>query len=127
MAAGVETLRLRAASDVVLQASSPRRWTGPERKQAVVEVQILPVDSVLLARTSDQAFQKRVDLPDGMKIVADYSRSSGADPRAVRRSCSIPVALTPQIAIELVNHQGSPQDRRASVRSPDHRARCGDG
>jgi hypothetical protein len=105
VAAGVETLRLRAASDVVLSFLSAA-LDRAERKQAVVEVQILPVDNVLLARTSDLTFQKRVDLPEGMKIARITPEIPGADPRAVRRFLIYPGGAIPQVSVELVNNKG---------------------
>ena len=105
MAAGVETLRLRAASDVVLSFLSGA-LDRAERKQAVVEVQILPVDNVLLARTADMAYVKRVDLPEGMRIASIKPEILGADPRAVRRFLLYPGGSVPRIAVELVNPKG---------------------
>ncbi|MEO5923494.1 MAG: prepilin-type N-terminal cleavage/methylation domain-containing protein [Bryobacteraceae bacterium] len=105
VAAGLETLRLRAASDLVLSFLSSS-LDRAERKQAVVEVQILPVDNVLLARTSDRAFQKRVDLPEGMKIARITPEIPSADPRAVRRFLIYPGGAVPQVSIELVNSRG---------------------
>jgi prepilin-type N-terminal cleavage/methylation domain-containing protein len=105
VAAGLETLRLRAASDVVLSFLSAA-LDRAERKQAVVEVQILPVENALLARTADQTFVKRVDLPEGMKIARITPDIPGADPRAVRRFLIYPGGAVPQVAVDLVNPKG---------------------
>jgi hypothetical protein len=105
VSAGLETLRLRSASDVVLSFLSAA-LDRAERKQAVVEIQILPVDNVLLARTSDLTFQKRVDLPEGMKIARITPEIPGADPRAVRRFLVYPGGAVPQVSVELVNNKG---------------------
>ncbi len=105
VAAGLETLRLRAASDVVLSFLSAS-LDRAERKQAVVEVQILPADNVLLARTSDRAFLKRVDIPEGMKIARITPEIPGTDPRAVRRFLIYPGGAVPQLSVELVNSKG---------------------
>lgn len=105
VAAGLETLRLRSASDVVLSFLSAA-LDRAERKQAVVEVQILPVDNVLLARTADLTFVKRVDLPEGMRISRIQPEVPGADPRAVRRFLIYPGGAVPRIAVELVNPKG---------------------
>jgi hypothetical protein len=105
MSAGLETLRLRAASDVVLSFLSGA-LDRAERKQTVVEIQILPVENVLLARTSDLTFVKRVDLPSGMQIARISPEVPGADPRAVRRFLIYPGGAVPGIAVELVNPKG---------------------
>ncbi len=105
LAAGIDTLRLRAASDVVLSFFSSA-LDRAERKQAVVEVQILPMDNVLLARTADLSFVKRVDLPEGMRIASIRPEVPGADPRTVRRFLFYPGGSVPRIAVELVNPKG---------------------
>jgi prepilin-type N-terminal cleavage/methylation domain-containing protein len=105
VAAGIETLRLRAASDVVLSFLSGA-LDRAERKQAVVEVQILPLENAMLARTADQTFLKRVDLPEGMRIASIQPLIPGADPRAVRRFLIYPGGAVPRIAVELVNPKG---------------------
>lgn len=102
---GLDTLRLRSASDVVvtfLKSALDRA----ERRQAVVEVQILPVDNAMLARTADLGFQKRVDLPEGMRIVGIAPRVPGADPNAVRRFLIYPGGAVPQVAITIQNPKG---------------------
>jgi hypothetical protein len=105
IASGIETLRLRAASDVVLSFLSAA-LDRAERKQTVVEVQMLPVDNVLLARTSDLTFTKRVELPQGLRIASIQPEIPGADPMAVRRFLIYPGGAVPRIAVELVNPKG---------------------
>jgi len=105
LSAGIETLRLRAASDVVLSFLSGA-MDRAEKKQAVVELQILPLENAFLARTADLTFVKRVDLPQGMQIVRVQPEVPGADPRAVRRFLIYPGGAVPRIAVELVNPKG---------------------
>lgn len=103
--AGLDTLRLRSASDVVVTLLSSA-LDRAERRQAVVEVQILPADSALLARTADLGFNKRVDLPQGMHIVSITPEIPGADAKAVRRFLIYPGGAAPQIAIGIANDKG---------------------
>lgn len=105
IAAGVETLRLRSASDVVLNFLSAA-LDHADRRQAVVDLQILPLENVLLARTADLSFVKRVDLPKGTRIARVLPEVPGADPRAVRRFLLYPGGAVPQVAVELVNEKG---------------------
>ncbi|MEO8097525.1 MAG: prepilin-type N-terminal cleavage/methylation domain-containing protein [Acidobacteriota bacterium] len=105
VSSGLETLRLRAASDVVVTFLSAA-LDRADRRQAVVEVQILPVDNVLLARTADQAFVKRMDLPDGVRIVRVLPEIPAADPRMVRRFLIYPGGSVPRIGVELANNKG---------------------
>lgn len=105
VAAGLETLRLRTASDVVLSFLSGA-LDRAERKQSVVEIQILPIDNALLARSADGTFFKRVDLPEGMQIVRIAPELPGADPRAVRRFLVYPGGSVPRVAVDIVNPKG---------------------
>jgi hypothetical protein len=112
VSAGLETLRLRAASDEVvslLAMASDRA----DRKQAVVEIQVLPVGNAVLVRAADQTFLKRVDLPQGMKITRVLPEILYADPGAVRRFLIYPGGSVPQVAIDIANSQG--RVRRVSL------------
>jgi prepilin-type N-terminal cleavage/methylation domain-containing protein len=103
--AGLETLRLRAASDQVVGFLSAAQDRA-DRKQTVVEIQILPVDKVLLARSADRSFAQRVDLPQNMRIVNIQPAEIGSDPKAVRRFLIYPGGSVPRIAVELQNSRG---------------------
>lgn len=105
VSAGLETLRLRAAGDVVLSFLSGA-LDRAERKQAVIEVQIRPAENLLLARSADQSFLKRVDLPQGAVITRIAPEVPGLDPRAPRRFLLYPGGTPPRIGIELVNSKG---------------------
>jgi type II secretory pathway pseudopilin PulG len=100
VSAGLETLRLRAASDTVVKLLTTA-LDRAERHQSVVEVQILPVSNAILARTADLTFSRRLDLPQGTRIVGVAPAAPGVDPRAVRRFLLYPGGAVPRIAVEL--------------------------
>lgn len=105
VSAGLETLRLRAASDQVvslLAMASDRA----DRKQVVVEIQVLPVANAVLVRSGDRSFLKRVDLPQGMKIAKILPEIVYADPTAVRRFLIYPGGSVPQVGIDIMNSRG---------------------
>jgi hypothetical protein len=112
VSAGLETLRLRQVSDEVvsLLATAADR---ADRKQQVVEIQVLPVGNAVLARTGNQSFVKRVDLPRSMQIARVLPEIPYADPRAVRRFLVYPGGTVPQVAIDIVNSRG--RVRRVSL------------
>lgn len=114
VSAGLETLRLRSAGDVVMGFLTGA-LDNAERKQSVVEVQIRPAENVLLARTADQTYMKRVDLPQGAAIARVAPQIPGLDPKAPRRFLLYPGSAMPRIAIELVNEKGR---RRAIALDP---------
>jgi hypothetical protein len=103
--AGLQTLRLRSASDVVLSflAGAVDR---AQRRQSVIEVQFLPVEGAMLARTADGGYLKRVTLPQGMRIARITPEVPGLDPRAVRRFLLYPGGAPPNITVDLANTQG---------------------
>lgn len=113
VSAGLETLKLRQASDEVvslLALASDRA----DRKQQVVEIEVLPLAGAVLARTGDHSFLKRVDLPPGMKIAAILPEIPYADPTAVRRFLIYPGGSVPQVAIDILN-SASGRLRRVSL------------
>ncbi len=68
-AAGVESLRLRSVSDQVVNFLNTAIDRAGRREQ-VIEVWIAPKDNVLIARSPDLEFSRRLELPDGYRILA---------------------------------------------------------
>jgi type II secretory pathway pseudopilin PulG len=103
--AGLDTLRMRsAANDVVslLAAALDRA----DRRQQVVEIQILPAESVLLARTADLSFTRRIALPAPIHIGVVQPLIPGAPPAQARHFLVYPGGSVPRIAVELVHPSG---------------------
>jgi prepilin-type N-terminal cleavage/methylation domain-containing protein len=106
LSAGLDTLRLRSASnDVVSLLAAALDHAG--RRQQVVEIQILPADNVLLARSADLAFQRRVAVPQPMRIGAVEPAIPGAPAGRPRRFLVYPGGAAPGVGIELVNPKGA--------------------
>ena len=82
-AAGVESLRLRSVSDQVVSFLNTAIDRAGRREQ-VIEVWIAPKDNVLIARSPDLEFSRRLELPDGYHILsilpASRSESGSAAP-----------------------------------------------
>ncbi len=112
VSAGLETLRLRSASDQVvsLLATAADR---ADRKQAVIEIRFLPVVNAVLAASPDRTFYRRIDLPEGLRIVRIFPEVINGDPNAVRRFLMYPGGSVPQIAVEIQNSVG--RHRRVSL------------
>src|ERR1700681_247289 len=68
-AAGIESLRLRSVSDTVVSFLNTSIDRAGRREQ-VVEVWIAPKDNVLIARSPDLQFSRRLQLPEGYRILA---------------------------------------------------------
>jgi hypothetical protein len=112
VSAGLETLRLRSASDQVVSLLAMAADRA-DRKQMLVEIQVLPVANAVLARSGDHSFLKRFDLPEGLKIAKILPEIPYADPRVVRRFLIYPGGSVPQVAIDIVNPMG--RVRRVSL------------
>ena len=69
-AAGVESLRLRSVSDQVVKAFFNTAIDRAGRREQVIEVWIAPKDNVLIARSPDLEYSRRLELPDGYRILA---------------------------------------------------------
>lgn len=106
LSAGMDTLRLRAASnEVVSLLASALDHAG--RRQQVVEIQILPEENVLLARSPDLALQHRVVIPQPLRIGAIQPEIPGAPAGRPRRFLLYPGGAAPALGIEIVNPKGS--------------------
>lgn len=108
VAAGIDSLRLRSAADSIrslFAASSDRAL----RRQQVVEVLVSPQQNALLARSPDLSFQRRLDLPDSVRIAAIGPGATvpTIDGLAAPRSFLLyPGGTVPRISIDLISVAG---------------------
>ena len=104
-AAGVESLRLRSVSDTVvtfLNTAIDRAG----RRQQVIEVWIAPKDNVLIARSPDLEFSRRLELPEGYRILAVLPPAE-VNPDEPRRFLMYPGGTIPRIGIQIANRAGT--------------------
>lgn len=104
VAAGVDSLRLRSASDAII-AFLNTALDRADRRQQAVEITISPRESVLTARSADLGFVRRLDLPDAVHI-ASVRPAAEIGPDESRRFLVYPGGTVPRIGIELVNNSG---------------------
>src|SRR4051812_33426650 len=64
---GLDNLRLSQASDSVA-AFLNGALNRAERRQQVVELDVLPRENVLALRSADNTFARKLNLPDGVRI-----------------------------------------------------------
>ena len=103
-ASGVEGLRLRSASDSVVSFLNAAMDRASRREQ-VIEIWIAPKDNVIIARSPDLAFSRRLEIPDTFHITAVLPPAEVA-PGEPRRFLLYPGAAAPRIAIEITNSNG---------------------
>jgi prepilin-type N-terminal cleavage/methylation domain-containing protein len=97
VSSGLETLRLRSASDaiVALLNTSVER---ADRRQQAVEIQITP--GFVIARSADGAFNRRIDIAQPIRIT-DILPHVPASSDDTRRILVYPGGSPPRIGIEL--------------------------
>jgi prepilin-type N-terminal cleavage/methylation domain-containing protein len=104
-AAGVESLRLRSVSDQVVSFLNTAIDRAGRREQ-VIEVWIAPKENVLIARSPDLAFTRRLELPDGYRILAVLPPAE-VTPDQPRRFLMYPGGTIPRIGVEIANRAGN--------------------
>ena len=104
-AAGVESLRLRSISDTVVSFLNTA-IDRASRRQQVIEVWISPKDNVLISRSPDLEFSRRLELPEGYRIltVLPAAEVNADEPR---RFLLYPGGAVPRIGVEIGNRSGA--------------------
>jgi prepilin-type N-terminal cleavage/methylation domain-containing protein len=103
-AAGVESLRLRSVSDRVVNFLNTA-IDRAGRRQQVIEVWIAPKDNVLIARSPDLEFSRRLELPEGYRILTVLPAAE-VNPDEPRRFLMYPGGAIPRIGIEISSPAG---------------------
>lgn len=92
---GIDSLRLRSASDSIV-AFLNTALDRAERRQQAVEIRISPKDG-LSARSADAGFSRELHLPDTVRIV---------NPAEPRQFLLYPGGAVPAMTIELATSDG---------------------
>ncbi len=103
-ASGIESLRLRSSADTIVNFLE----TGierAERRQQVIEVWISPQENLLIERSPDLAFNRRLEIPPAFRITSILPAAEVA-PGEPRRFLLYPGGSLPRIAIELSAESG---------------------
>ena len=103
-AAGVESLRLRSVSDSIVSFLNTA-VDRAGRRQQVIEIWISPHDNLLIARSPDLAFSRRLEIPDSFHITAVLPPAE-VNPGEPRRFLLYPGGTAPRIGVEIANSAG---------------------
>lgn len=104
VASGVDSLRLRSASDAMIGFLNTA-LSRADRRQQVVEIRISPRENAMLARSADLGFVRRLDLPEAIHI-AGVLPAAEVSPDEPRRFLIYPGGSVPSISIQIVNREG---------------------
>ncbi len=104
MSSGVETLRLNAATQSIVSFINGG-LNRAERRQQVVEVTISKADSSLSLRSTDAGFERKLQLPEGIRIESILPELPEEDADAPRSFLLYPGGTVPAFGIALVNRK----------------------
>ena len=104
VATGLDSLRLRSASDSIV-AFLNTALARAERRQQAVEIRISPQDNSMTARSADMGFVRRLDIPDAIRIVSVSPALPGNADDQPRRFLLYPGGAVPRIGIEIENKE----------------------
>jgi prepilin-type N-terminal cleavage/methylation domain-containing protein len=111
VSSGLDTLRLRSTSDAIVSFLNIA-LDHADRRQQAVEVIVSPRENILVSRTADLGFMRRLDLPVQLRIVAvQPPLPTILDPEEPRSFLLYPGGSVPRIGIEI----STPQGRRRLV------------
>ena len=103
ISSGVDSLRLRAATNAVVSFFNTG-LSRAERRQQVVEITISKADNALSMRSTDPGFARRLDLPEGVSINRVLPELQ-ATPDGPRSFLLYPGGTVPQFGVALVNRR----------------------
>ena len=95
-AAGLDSIRLRAAADSVVGFLNTA-LTRTDRRQEPTEIIVTPSEGTLAMFTADPKFEKKLKLPDGIKIAGDRPL----------RYLLMPGGAPPTLDLDLSNPRGA--------------------
>jgi type II secretory pathway pseudopilin PulG len=111
VAAGLDTLRLRSASDAIVSFLNIA-LDHADRRQQAVEIIVSPRENTMLSRTADLGFSRNLDIPAQIHIVSvQPALPISIDPGEPRHFLLYPGGSVPGIGIEI----STPQGRRRLV------------
>jgi prepilin-type N-terminal cleavage/methylation domain-containing protein len=106
VSSGLDTLRLRSTSDAIVSFLNIA-LDHADRRQQAVEVIISPRENLLLSRTADLGFTRRLEIPAQIRIVSVQPPLPNAlDLEEPRRFLLYPGGSAPRIGIEISTLQG---------------------
>jgi prepilin-type N-terminal cleavage/methylation domain-containing protein len=106
VSSGLDTLRLRSASDSIVSFLNIA-LDHADRRQQAVEVIISPRENLLLSRTADLGFTRRLEIPSQLRIVSvQPPLPTVLDPLEPRRFLLYPGGSVPGLGVQISTLQG---------------------
>ncbi|HVO99442.1 MAG TPA: prepilin-type N-terminal cleavage/methylation domain-containing protein [Bryobacteraceae bacterium] len=103
--AGLDSLRMRAASNAIVGFLNAALSRAETRQQAV-EILISPSGGTLTAMSSDGGFHRKLEIESPIRILSVQPVLAAAEEGQARRFLLYPGGAIPKIAIEIGNGTG---------------------
>lgn len=103
VSAGLDTLRLSEATDSIATFLNGA-LNRAERRQDAIEITVSVKDNALWLRSTEAGFERKLEMPDGVKIEAVWPHVDSDGPR---RFMVMPGGTPPRIGIEVSNRRGA--------------------
>lgn len=103
---GIDSLRLRAATDSIVSNLSAA-LNRAERRQIAMEVIILPAENLIRFASADPGYRRELQMPEGVIITRILPEIPGVEPAATRAFLMHPGGVVPRIAVEVTNRRGA--------------------
>lgn len=104
VAAGIDSVRMRSATDSVssiLNGAVDRA----ERRQQAIEIVLSVKDNTISLISNEPGFQRRLKMPDGITIESLYPQVP--EEEGPRRVIVLPGGIAPGVGVQLVNRHGA--------------------
>jgi prepilin-type N-terminal cleavage/methylation domain-containing protein len=108
ISAGLDTLRLRSASDSIVSAFNSA-MTRADRRQVAVEFRIEKANNRLLFASAEPGYYREITLPDGVTIERVLPVIPNLDESLPRQYLIHPGGAVPRIGLEIKNRRNSKQ------------------
>ena len=106
VSSGLDTLRLRSTSDAIVSFLNIA-LDHADRRQQAVEVIVSPRENLLLSRTADLGFSRRLEIPAQIRIVSVQPvLPATLDPQEPRAFLLYPGGSVPRMGVEISTLQG---------------------
>ncbi len=105
VSAGLETLRLSSAGNS-LASFLNGALNRAERRQQPIEITIDTQENVVLAQSAGPGFVRRLEMPDGVRILGVLPPSA-VESGQPRRFIVYPGGTVPRFGVELANRKGA--------------------
>ncbi len=102
---GVDSIRLASASDQVVSFLNSG-LNRAERRQTALEVTILRQENALVLASVEPGYSKRLEMPEGIRILTVLPEDPVQDPDAPRRFLLLAGAAVPRFGVVLGNSRG---------------------